>query len=52
MERLKELFSVLGLFAIILVFLVGFFHLLHGDRSCQVTFSNGNEVHVLVGEWQ
>jgi len=52
MKQLKELFSIIGLFVFILLALIGLFHLLQGDRSCQVQFSNGQEVHVLVGEWQ
>jgi hypothetical protein len=52
MKQLKELFSVIGLFVFILLSIIGLFHLLQGDRSCQVQFSNGQEVHVLVGEWQ
>lgn len=52
MKNYKEVFHLIGQFVFILLALIGLFHLLQGDKACQVTFSNGQEVHVLVGEWE
>jgi hypothetical protein len=27
-------------------------HMIEKDRGCTVTFSKGNEVHVMAGKWQ
>jgi hypothetical protein len=51
MKDYKEMFHLIGQFVFVLLALIGLFHLLQ-DKECQVTFSSGNEVHVLVGEWQ
>lgn len=49
----KDLASAFGIVTVLVFAMIGLFHVAVDEpKMCSVTYSNGNEVHVLVGEWK
>lgn len=50
---LPALCAALGIVTVLIFAMIGLFHVAVDEpKMCSVTYSNGKEVHVLVGEWK